>query len=173
MKQRRSFFERLTGAVRVDDDFEHDNFEDTDTEMGDPLAERRHHVHAAEDTHKHAGSKWMEEAATEGELTVDVYQTANEIVIRTMVAGVRPEDIDISATRDTITVKGKRESEKDVQEEDFFHRELYWGAFSRTIVLPAEVEPEEAEVTERHGLLIIRLPKINKGKQTKLKVKSY
>jgi HSP20 family protein len=58
-----------------------------------------------------------------------------------------------------------------IQDEDYFHRELYWGSFSRTIMLPAEIEVEEAEAVEKHGLLILRLPKIDKNKQTRLKVR--
>ena len=60
----------------------------------------------------------------------------------------------------------------EVEENDYFHRELYWGSFSRTIMLPEEIEVEEAEAIERHGLLTIKLPKVDKAKQNKLRVKS-
>lgn len=146
-KDKRSFFERLTGAVNVDDsDFEE------------------------ESTIPAKKEEWLEEA--EGELPVDVYQTPTEIIIKTLVAGVRPDDLDISISRDMVTIKGKREEVRGVESDDFFHRELYWGSFSRTIVLPQEIEVEEAEAIERFGLLIIKLPKIDKNRQTKLKVKS-
>ncbi len=151
MAKKRSFFERLTGAVSVD---EYDN----------DLAETKEEGVAAK--------SWMEEDSGEGQLTVDVYQTPNEIIVKTMVAGVRPEDLDIAITRDMVTVKGKRESERSISDEDYFHKELYWGSFSRTILLPAEVDVEEAEATEKHGLLTIRLPKVNKDKQAKLRVRT-
>ena len=89
-----------------------------------------------------------------------------------MVAGIRPEDLDISITRDMVTIKGSREDSTSIEDEDFFHRELFWGSFSRVILLPQEVEIEEAEAIERHGLLTIKLPKINKDRQTKLRVKA-
>jgi len=117
------------------------------------------------------GEAWFDEEGSEGELTVDVYQTPSEIVIKSMVAGVKPEDLDISITRDMVVIKGKRETERFVKDEDYFHQELYWGSFSRTIMLPAEVEVEEADAVEKHGLLLIRLPKIDKNKQTRLRVK--
>ena len=117
------------------------------------------------------GESWEEEDVEEGQLTVDLYQTPTEIIIKSMVAGVKPEDLDISITRDMVTIKGKRETERFVKDEDYFHQELYWGSFSRTIMLPAEIEVEEADAVEKHGLLIIRLPKIDKNKQTRLKVK--
>ncbi len=108
----------------------------------------------------------------EGQLAVDMYQTPTEIVIKTMVAGVKPEDLDISITRDMVTIRGRRVEICEEDGNDFFHKELYWGSFSRTIVLPAEVEIEEAEASERHGLLTLVLPKIDRNRQSKLKVRT-
>jgi len=152
MKDNRSFFEKLTGGVKLD---ETDDAEGLESKL----------------PKKAVDDAWMEEDALEGQLTIDVYQTPSEIVIKTMVAGVKPEDLDISITRDMVTIKGKRETERFVKDEDYFHQELYWGSFSRTIMLPSEVEVEEADAMEKHGLLIIRLPKIDKNRQTKLRVK--
>lgn len=119
-----------------------------------------------------ARENWVEEEEREGELTVDVYQTPESIIIKTMIAGVRPEDLDISISRDMVTIKGRREEEKVVREEDYFARELYWGSFSRTITLPTEIDVDEAEAVEKHGLLILKLPKLDKKRQSKLKVKT-
>lgn len=153
-KGKKSFFERLTGTVTVSEDRE---------ESVSPK------VISAEQ------KEWFEqqeESGEEGQLAVDVYQTPEDIVIKTMVAGVRPEDLDISITRDMVTVKGTRESSNEATDDNFFFKELYWGTFTRTIVLPQEIEVEGAEAVEKHGLLIIRLPKIDKGRQTKLRVKA-
>lgn len=149
-RDKRSFFEKLTGAVRVEDDM------DVPAPY-EPLPER--------------SGQWMEEEAEEGQLTVDVYETANDIVIKTMVAGVKPEDLDISITREMVTIKGKREEDRTVSSEDYFHRELYWGTFSRSIVLPKEIDIEEAEAIEKYGLLILKLPKLDKNREARLKVK--
>jgi HSP20 family protein len=120
----------------------------------------------------HRNPEWLGETQEEeGELSVDVYQNPGEIIIKTMVAGVKPDDLDVSITRDTVTIKGKREVEKLVDEGDYLHKELYWGSFSRTIVLPQEIDVDTAEAVEKHGLLILKLPKINKNKQTKIKVR--
>ena len=115
---------------------------------------------------------WIEEENEEAELTVDVYQTPGELVVQTMVAGVRPEDLELTISRDMITIRGKREESRSINEENFFTKELYWGAFSRTVLLPAEIDPEESEATEKHGLLTVRLPKIDKDRKTSVKVKS-
>lgn len=154
-KEKKSFFERITGSVRVDEDRDDLYEEKNDKKL----------------TTK-AASSWVEEEEREGELTVDVYQTADTIVIKAMIAGVRPEDLDISITRDMITIKGRREEEKTIQDEDYFARELYWGSFSRTISLPSEIDVDEAEAVEKHGLLILKLPKLDKKRQSKLKVKT-
>ena len=113
----------------------------------------------------------IEENEEEGQLIVDVYNTPDEIVIKAIVAGVKPDNLDISITRDMVTIRGKREEKREIREEDYFYQELYWGAFSRTILLPQEVEVGHAMANEKHGLLTIRLPKIDKEKQTKLKVR--
>lgn len=152
MNKKKSFFERLTSSMRdEDDDF-------IKEEVVSPVAAKQ-------------GGNWTPEDE-EGELTVDVYQTPTHIIVETLVAGVKPEDISVNISRDMITIKGKRHDVKTISEENYFTKELYWGSFSRTILLPQEIEPEEADATEKHGLLIIKLPKIDKEKRTSLRVKS-
>lgn len=116
-------------------------------------------------------SKWDEEEE-DAQLTVDLYQTPNDLIVQTMIAGVLPENLSITITRDVISIKGKREENKAITQDNYFIQELYWGSFSRTISLPEEINPEEAEAVEKHGLLIIKLPKVDKNKETKLKIKS-
>lgn len=154
-KHKKSFFERLTGTVKIDDDEIDEEVEDEET-----------------DEAEEAKGKSLTDDDSDGQLAVDVYQTQSDIIIKTMVAGIRPEDLDISITRDMVTIKGSREDNTSIDDEDYFHRELFWGSFSRTILLPQEIEIEEAEAIERHGLLTIKLPKINKDRQTKLRVKA-
>jgi len=108
----------------------------------------------------------------EAELAIDMYQTPTDIIIRTMVAGVKPEDLQVSIGRDMITLKGSRSMQHEISEKDFFARELYWGSFTRTMMLPAEVDADNAEAIEKHGLLTIKLPKIAKDKTKSLKIKS-
>lgn len=109
---------------------------------------------------------------TEGELGIDMYETSDSIVIQAMVAGVSADDLSISLTREMATIKGRREAPRGIEKENYSCQELYWGSFSRTVLLPAEVETEEAEATERHGLLTLKLPKIDKGKVQSIKIRS-
>lgn len=156
--QKKSLFSRLTGGNSNDQEF----FDDAPTHITyDPRGDAAHPAAA------HATAP-----EPEGELAVDVYQTESAIVIKAFIAGVQPGSLDISLSREMLTVSGSRQDEREVDEEEYFQRELYWGSFSRTILLPEEVDVDLAEASEKHGILMIRLPKINKKRQTKLKVKS-
>ena len=117
-------------------------------------------------------SSWMEEDAGEGELSIDVYQTPDDVIVRAMIPGVKREELDISISRDSITIKGARKEDRSIAEDDYVIRELYWGSFSRTVALPHEVDIEHAEAVESQGVLTIRLPRVDKEKQAKLKVRS-
>ncbi len=178
LKEKKSFFERLAGSISVDDEDEILDVVEQDEEMEevpikhvgkkDMPAPKSKARHAVLDDNMEEVDVDMEE----GELSVDVYQTPTEIIIEAMVAGVKPEDLHLSITRDMVTIKGRRDGNTQVTHDDYFYKELYWGTFTRTILLPHEVEIEEAEAVEKHGLLIIRLPKVDKARQAKLKVKS-
>ena len=157
MAKKPSFFDRLTGS-NFESDF--DTFEEETTE-------RRAGPQGA----VAASRQQLPDEPGAAQLTVDVYQTDSDIIIRALVAGVRPEDLDVAITRDMVTIQGKRVEQKEVEEDGYVYRELYWGSFARTIVLPAEVDVDMAEAAEKHGLLTIKLPKINKDRQTKLKVR--
>ena len=146
----RSFFEKLTGSVKLNDDLP--------PETGAEVAKAKK-------------GDWLE-SPEEGELTVDMMHTADDIILQTMVAGVKPDDLDVTITRDMVTLKGKRQSSQEVSEKDYFYRELYWGSFSRSILLPQEVDSDRSQATLKNGLLTIKLPKLDKAKTQKLKVKS-
>ena len=107
-----------------------------------------------------------------GELPVDVYETPSEIIIQTLIAGVLPEHLSINITRDNVTILGRREESRSISDDQYHVRELYWGAFTRSVALPAEVEIDGAEAIERHGMLIIKLPKLDKKRKASLKIKS-
>ena len=115
--------------------------------------------------------EWLDDGQPEGQLTVDVYQTPDEIVVESAIAGIRPDDIDVNVTPDSITIRGARRREKRVRDEDYLYQECYWGRFARSIILPQEVDPESAEVIFKNGILTVHLPKIARKKTRKLKIK--
>jgi HSP20 family molecular chaperone IbpA len=107
----------------------------------------------------------------EGQLTIDVYQTPQEIVVESAVAGVNPEDLDIHVTTDSVTIRGKRHRESEIKEGDYFYQECYWGRFGRSVILPQEVDPEGAHASLKNGILSVHLPKSKKEKAKKVRVK--
>lgn len=154
-----TFFEKLTNP-RVQTSYD---------EGEEPVAaEARHLTIEREDA---AILREEESQNEEGELTVDIFDKGDSIVIQSTVAGVSPEDLDVSITNDSVTIHGSRERKEEVEEKNFYYKELFWGSFARSIVLPEEIEEDAAEATLKHGLLTIRLPKRRKGVTQKVKVK--
>jgi len=108
----------------------------------------------------------------EGQLTVDVYQTPEEIIVESTIAGVDPEEIDVDVTSESVTIRGERKRENKIEENDYFYQECFWGRFSRSIILPQEIDADKAHSTIKNGILTIHLPKIHRNKSRKLKVKT-
>jgi len=107
----------------------------------------------------------------EGQLTVDVFQDDENIIVQSTVAGVNPDDLEINITSESVTVKGKREKSEVVEEKDYFYQECFWGSFSRSIILPQEVDPEKSNAALKNGILTIKMPKLDRKRAKKLKVK--
>jgi HSP20 family protein len=162
--KKRSFFERLAGNLRFDD-----NEDELPTVEAQPEPSRNLPLKAESPLVQQQAEEIKEEV---GELPVDVYETSNEIIIQTLIAGVLPDNLSITITRDMVTIKGKREENKAIPHDQYVMKELYWGSFARAVQLPAEVEIDTSEAIERHGMLMIKLPKTDRGRKTVLKIKS-
>ncbi len=125
-----------------------------------------------EDKPEEKKEDWLEgEDEYEGQLTLDVYQDEDNIVIKSTIAGVSPEDLDISINNDMLTIKGKRQKQTEVKEDDYFYQECYWGSFSRSVILPMEVETDQIDAMLKDGILTIKLPKSRKAKARKIEVR--
>lgn len=141
------------------------------------LQVKEENVNAAPDNRQEAApskipatqqEKWSE---AEGELAVDVYQTDEDIVIQSTIAGVKPEDLDITVERDTVTIRGERGNGVTERAKNYFHQECYWGAFSRQVILPEEINPAAAEASMKNNILTLRLPKTERQKVKRIKVR--
>lgn len=115
---------------------------------------------------------WLEEDLPEGQLLVDVYQTPDSIIVKSTIAGVDPDNLFISLNRDMLTIKGKREHNDLIDKAECILQECYWGSFSRTIILPEEVDNKKIEAILENGVLSIILEKIYKDHKIKIKIKS-
>lgn len=112
---------------------------------------------------------WLSEY--EGQLTIDMYQTKDNVVIKSTIAGVIPEDVDVTIANDMVTIRGERKRDFEASSEDYFYQECYWGSFSRSVVLPVDVDIENVEADLKDGILTVILPKAAKAKAKKIKVK--
>jgi HSP20 family protein len=167
MNMKRSFFERLSGSSSAD------TFDSFDDEVPVATTPTRKESRArASGTASHSATLDEDLSGSEGQLPVDVHQTASDIIIRAFVAGVRPDELSISISRDRVEIEGSRMEREQVSGPDYFSRELFWGSFSRAIMLPQEVDVEASSASAKDGLLTIILPKLDKAKQTKLRVKA-
>lgn len=171
LKTKKSFFERVTGATSVDPDGRQYPTmpiyaEEEETEMI---------MHAQQPQQR---SVFVEEEANfspdaEGQLTIDVYQTDSEIVIKSTIAGVKPEDLDVSINNDMVVIKGERKNEEIVNPENYYYQECYWGHFSRSVVLPVDIISDKAEASLKNGILTIRLPKADTTKIKRIQVRGF
>ena len=115
--------------------------------------------------------RWLDDSVSDGQLLVDVRSTEKQIIVKAAMAGVKPEDLDISLHNDLLTIKGKREEEKKSQDSDYIYQECYWGSFSRSLVLPAEVDSKKIQAFLENGVLTVILEKVGAAKSIKITVK--
>lgn len=107
-----------------------------------------------------------------GALALDMYETDEAVKVKTAIAGVDPEDLDISITGDTLTIKGETKAEKEIEEESYICRERRYGAFSRSVTVPVPVVADEAEAEFKDGVLTLTLPKAEEVKPKAIEVKA-
>lgn len=153
---KKSFFKKLSQAINP-----HDNSDDSYDMIEDDV-----------ETPVNQSGHFLEHYGSDGELTVDVFETPTHIIVKAIIAGVRKDDLEINVSRDMVSIRGKREELEEIEEENYYHKELFWGSFARTIILPQEVDIDKAEALEDKGMLTLKLPKVDKARQAKIKVKS-
>ena len=188
-KDTKNFFEKLAGINDDDGDEEFGKFikpEEESEEIREKTVKK-----AVSNSKKANGKKEIEEPEekieikdeeenslseifdeSEGELAIDFYQTPTHFIIESTIAGVEPENIDVNITPESVTIKGKREKfTNKTKSDDYLVQECYWGRFSRSVILPQEVDPDKSQATIKNGVLKVSLPKASKEKTKKIKVK--
>jgi HSP20 family protein len=181
-KEKRSFLNRFSGSQETE---QQPMMQEEAQPMSMPVyaeeEETQMHVdqYPAENNDQMMQGDWgapeeeMPNDDAEGQLTIDVYQTETEIVIKSTIAGVKPEDLDVSISNDMITIKGERKNEEVVDDNGYYYRECYWGSFSRSVVLPMDVLADKIDATLKNGILTIRLPKADVTKTKKIQVRGF
>lgn len=168
---KRSFFERLTGSINLENEDELFKNNEKENNIFENYGKESQEYDA--ETAAFRSAKKIKESEEEGQLTIDAYKNSNSIIIQSFMAGVKPDDLDVTITRDMVTIKGKRIKSNSASSSDYIYEELYWGTFSRSIVLPEEIDVDNSEASfSKSGVLTITLPKIDKNKVQRIKVKN-
>lgn len=168
MNEKQSFFEKLTGTV---------SYDNTPAENTPPTNENSFSPEEAVEeelpsssTEDASGEETADEH--EGQLTVDVYQTPTHIVVQAPMAGVKAEDVDVSINNDMITIRGKRHQKNEISGDNYYYREVFWGQFSRSVLMPSEVDSNRTEASFKNGLLTVTMPKVNKDGVQQVKIQT-
>ncbi len=123
-----------------------------------------------EESYVRPSSWWLEEG--EEAPALDMYQTENEVIIKASLPGFKPDEVDISVSGDTLTIKGEHKEEKETKEKDYFYQELSYGSFSRSVTIPMDVKSDKAEANFENGILTLTLPKAVETKPKQIKIKA-
>jgi HSP20 family protein len=107
-----------------------------------------------------------------GTLAVDMYETEDAVVVKSAIPGIEPDNLDISITGDTLTIKGEAKTEEEVKEENYIRRERRYGSFYRSLAIPVSIVAEKAEAEFENGVLKLTLPKAEEVKPKAIKVKA-
>jgi HSP20 family protein len=179
VKVKRSFLEKLTGARNIED-----NIYETEQPVETARLEPSRNLYM-EETETYASpisptirptvrdENLSRSDDSEGQLTIDVYQTDSDIVIKSTIAGVKPEDLDVSINNDMITIRGERKQDEQIAPENYYYQECYWGSFSRSVILPIDIVPDKVEASMKNGILTIRMPKANNTRTKKIQVRGF
>jgi len=180
-KIKRSFFEKITGARKIDEDENYSeerytpytpsssNIYTENIEM--ETTEEIPRIPIEQENNSFSRSQQQEDG--EGQLTIDVYQTENDIIVKSTIAGVKPEDLDVSISNDMLTIHGERRQEEEISEKNYYYQECYWGGFSRSVILPVDVLADKIEASMKNGILTIRLPKADNTRTKKIQVRGF
>jgi HSP20 family protein len=114
---------------------------------------------------------WLAPLGTEA-LAVDMYETDQDVIVKSSVPGIKPEDIDITITGDTLTIKGETKAEEKIERANYVRQERRYGAFSRSLTLPTTIVAEQAKAEFENGVLTLTLPKAEEVKPKTIKVKT-
>jgi HSP20 family protein len=184
-REKKSFFGKLMGSEEVPSqpvqiNNQVDNSEEQDMEQNynaprvpaeqeEMLQDESSFVESSDEARSDS-EEWPSEY--EGELYIDMYQTKDNVIVKSTIAGVAPEDLDITIANDMLTIRGERKRVEKIDQGDYFFQECYWGGFSRSVILPVDVDSESIEAELKDGILTIILPKAAKAKTKKIKIKS-
>jgi HSP20 family protein len=103
---------------------------------------------------------------------IDVHETPEEVVVTASLPGIKPDDVQITMTGQTLTLRGEFKSDEKIERDQYLYRERRFGTFNRTLQLPVRVEGDRAEATFEEGVLRLRIPKAEEVKPRQIQIKA-
>lgn len=136
--------------------------------IGDIVDHRMHKVFREE-----LPTRWDKLFGMEGHLAIDLIDKEDHLLLRAEVPGIKKENLEISASEDSITIKGEHKHSSEEKAENYFRSERRYGTFIRTIALPVEIKPDAIDAILKDGILEVKMPKkeIKKSKKVQISVK--
>ena len=119
-----------------------------------------------------ASPRLWQQGNAEFPLALDVAEDEDNYIVKASIPGVDPENVEITLTDNVLTIKGETKGEQEKQQRNYHLRERHFGAFMRSITLPATVNPDKVEATNENGVLTLRLPKSEAVKPKRITVKT-
>ena len=173
-----SFFQKLKKDIGIEEEIKEEKprkkipkkkreMKKKETSIKEEISEEK--VEKVSISPKKSASDWLK---AEGQLAVDVYQTETEFCVQAPIAGVEPEDIDISIENEMLIIKGERREPEQNKEKNYFYQECYWGPFSRQIILPEDVDIQRVKATLKKGILTIKIPRVRRVKKKKIVIQT-
>ncbi len=105
-------------------------------------------------------------------LAIDMYETNDQVVVKAALPGIKPEEIEITITGNTLTISGESKEESQVNEKDYIRKEQRYGSFTRSVTLPNGLKADKADATFENGVLTLQVPKSEQVKPKTIKIKS-
>lgn len=168
MKQKKSFLDKIVGP---EEEFSEEAVQPATRKRSSIMIEDEDKTVEREQEMESSWGVGTEEGEEDGQLAIDVYQDDDFVVIKSIVGGIRPEDLDLSVTSDMVTIRGSRERAEEVAEENYYYQECFWGSFSRSVILPCDIKVDQVEASMKNGILTIKMPKVEKNSATKIQVR--
>lgn len=122
-----------------------------------------------EDSFIHPSRLWKGRFG-EPDIPLDIYETDSDVVVRASLPGIKPEDVDVTVCGHTLTIKGESKVKEEVKEENYIRQERRYGAFSRSVELPPNLQIDKAEATFEQGMLTLKVPKSEEAKPKSIKI---
>ena len=175
-RKNKSIFDKLFGGIEERLLKENEEYYEDDEVYEDDYVEDGDDYEYEEEGEYEEGEEGAEEEENnypveKKNLEIDLVERDNDLIVYAPIPGISSDDLDISITHDSITIRTTQETESEHEDGDFIYKEISRGQMSRTITLPAEVEVDSADANIKDGQLKIILPKINKEKKRKLQIK--